>query len=502
MPEKKAPAGDKQHVDKETLSEDQVKLKPIMGIKPGYYLAVIYGAALLFILFLILVNPGLKNPGALVSIKTEPWGAAVLVDGVYMKTSQCEIFIPKGSRTIELKMPGFIPKQLNKDIGSRLFASAIFPLKIEIREKLTPLSPAEALGGAFITEAAEYAAWSFAGEPSPAYQIPLSLSEAVYRFGPAAENPALRKTMEETIHAASRFAQTRAGLRDLIRAKTLLDNNGLSPSPLSLLASAADAIAFLNENPGAAQWLGETLQGEAASIVKASSWYGVRGGNKSEGRKAGSLQTYGNLKFTEINYTSKTGRAGRIYIAEAPVSVNAWNLFLNDKPEWKIENREALLGKGLVDSQYLEEWDLQSQFGGHAGGPAGTAACVSWHAAQAWCEWFSAKLPASLGLEARLPTEAEWEMAAKTGLPGQGEFWEWCEDPYAPLDFISAPAAAVKALGSPERSLRGGSWVNTQGSFGIETRASLPPSFCSPFVSWRPVLVPNGSRLFPGGDLP
>ena len=507
MPEKRAPAGDKQQPNKETLSEDQVKLKPILGIKPGYYLALIYGVILVIIVFLIFINPGIKNPGALISVKTEPLGAAVLVDGVYMNASPCEIFIPKGSRTIELKMPGFVSKLIKKDIGSRLFASAIFPLKFVINEELSPLPSAEAIIDAFVNEAADYAAWSFAGEPSAAYQIPLSLSEGVYRFGPAASNPAVRKSMDDIIHAGSRFAATRAALRDLIRAKTLLDNQGLSPSPLSLLASAGEALAFLSENPGASQWLGETLQGESASVVKSSSWFRASRENKIEGRKTGTLQTYGNLRFTEISYTTileaGAGQTGRIYIADAPVSVNAWNLFLESKPEWKIENREALVLKGLVDSQYLEDWDLSGQYSGSASAiPAGAAACVSWYAAQAWCEWYSSRLPASEGLEARLPAEAEWELAAKTGLGRRGEFWEWCEDPYAPLGFLSAPAAAINALGSPERSLRGGSWVNTQGSFGIETRASLPPSFCSPFVSFRPVLVPKGSRRLPGGDLP
>ena len=475
-----------------------------MGIRPGVYLACIYGFALLIILFFVLLYPGIKNPGALVSVKSEPWGAAVLVDGVYMEAAPCEIFVPRGRRRLELKLPGFNPRQIEKEVGGKLVASALFPLRMEISEKLEPRNPAEA----FNSEAAEYAAWTFAGEPSAAYQIPLSLSEGAYRLGPAASDPAARLSMEGTVAASARFAVTRASLRDLVRAKTLLDNRGLSPSPLSLLASAEDIIDFLGENPDAALWLGSLLTGDAQSAVAGSAWYaeatvserngGAYAGTEGQTPSAAESSLPGSIQAGQLNFHKISGgplqgdnfpagtRVGTFYISETLISASTWDSFLEQRPRWKRENADALIREGLVKEGYLETADLP-------GAPSEGVSGISWYAARAFCEWLSASLPeyGGMALEARLPTEAEWEYAAKTGALDAGTYWEWCEDPFAPLSFLSVSPAAAAALGSPERSLRGGSWVNYAGTVKGDTRASLPPAFCSPFVSARPVIAPR-----------
>jgi formylglycine-generating enzyme required for sulfatase activity len=91
--------------------------------------------------------------------------------------------------------------------------------------------------------------------------------------------------------------------------------------------------------------------------------------------------------------------------------------------------------------------------------------------------------------QARLPLEAEWEAVPPTGADAVS--WEWCADPYAPLDFIKASNEAVNAAGSPERPVRRSIAPDAGASVKTETRASLPPAFCSSFVSFRPVIAPR-----------
>jgi hypothetical protein len=296
--------------------------------------------------------------------------------------------------------------------------------------------------------------------------------------------------MEETLAAALRFGVTRAALRDLLRAKFLLDNQGLSPSPVTLLRSVGDILETLGDSPGAARWLADTLGKEAGPAVTASAWYkrdieeieALRG-NDSPGAlpSPGRTITLEGLRFVEI-----PGDSGGFFICETTVSAGAWDAFLEASPQWKGENTAALMKDGLVNSDYLKTLAFP-------GAPAEGVSGVSWYAAGAWCEWFSSRLPpAWSSWEVRLPAEAEWEYAAGVRGAGMGDYWEWCGNPFVPLDFFPPLDEALEPL-SPERPVRGGAWINPPGSVSRETRGSLSPVSCSPFVSFRPVLAPRSS---------
>jgi hypothetical protein len=481
--------------------DDKVRLKSVLGLRPGVYLAAIYGFIILIILFFLFLQPGIFNPGSVLAVGAEPQGAAIRVDGVYMASAPCEIFVSTGSRKIEAVLPGFTPEEKELTVGSRLLGSRFFPLKIPVEFKLDAKDPA----GAFRETAGEFAAWTFAGEATVSYQVPLSLSEGAYRLGPGAKDMAVFNSMEKTLSSSVRFAVTRSALRDLVRAKFLLDNQGLSPSPLTLAASVRDMLNFLGENSGSSVWLGSVLPEDAVSIITESSWYTREIASASALRESSGAavesggattqgQYFGGLRFQEL----PPGRAlitgtfpmeeeiDGFYIAETPVTRAAWEAFMEDEAFWRPDRREALIAEGLVNPDYLKTWNLEeappldsddSPFPG-----------MSWFAARAFCQWLSAGLPKNLGLEARLPREAEWEYAAKAGAFTPGLYWEWCEDPFAPMDIFPSAGASFDPP-SPERSVRGGSWVNRAGSVSPDTRASLPPDSCSPFVSFRPVLT-------------
>jgi hypothetical protein len=430
---------------KQPETDDIVELKPIMGIRPGVYLCVLYSVILLVIIFLFLVFPGLKNPGARLVLITEPQGAAIRVDGVYMGTAKDKIFVSKGAHRLEAVLPGFESEIIDAEIPGRIFGSLFFPRRYNVEFTLKTGEPS----AAFAQAASDFAAWSFAGEPTATWQIPLSLSEGAYRTGQIVGDP----SAAQILTAAARFTVTRAALRDIVRAKMLLDNKGLSPSPAGIYGSISDILVFLSENPGSAGWLFGLLPAEAAAMVKTSDWY------KKEPFSSNSLNEptwnalRGVLRRFDFAGFSFIGNAN-FMISEYTVTQAVFEAFLNENPEYR--NRQE--------------------------------AEASWYAAAEFCRQLTSRLPASMaGMEARLPTEEEW--AAASGIIKAGTKWEWCADPFAPLYFIKAPASAVKAVGSPERTLRSSGYMESRES----DRASLPPDFSSPLVSFRPVIAEKDS---------
>ncbi len=138
---------------------------------------------------------------------------------------------------------------------------------------------------------------------------------------------------------------------------------------------------------------------------------------------------------------------------------------------------------------------------------------VSWHEAAVYCAW----LAAESGLAFRLPTEAEWERAARGGLEGRKYPWgdklpddsagvdtlkggpprvgiakpnafglydicasvhEWCSDFYA-ADYyrISPDSNPVGPPSGARKSSRGGSWRHHVKFSRCSARSSLNPLF-------------------------
>jgi hypothetical protein len=362
----------------------------------------------------------------------------------------------------------------------------------------------------------DYSAWTFGGEPTPSWQIPLSLSEGVYRIG----NAATSREADGIIIAAACYAVTGAALRDLVRAKFLASSGGISPSPLNVTRSVSDIVTFLGENSGSAAWLASVLPSESAAILINSAWYqnqlaffaDITAGeslasmpgetsNLTDDLPASQIRV-GGLLFTGIGSgTLVQGEpfpfqvpVGSFLICATEIPIPAYDDFLDANPQWRPEQRDTLQNQGLVSSEYLADYDGVIPTGNRA---FTGISMVSWYAANAFCEWLTEKLPNSFaGWEIRLPTEAEWEYAAKsTQRWGRNIFainggaWEWCSNPYSPLPFIAAPIEAVNAIGSVEYPVRGGSWLNASGMVSLETRASLPPATCSSFVTFRPVIA-------------
>jgi len=151
---------------------------------------------------------------------------------------------------------------------------------------------------------------------------------------------------------------------------------------------------------------------------------------------------------------------------------------------------------------------------------------VSWDDIQIFLGTLNARLNLSPESQFRLPTEAEWEYAARgggysfgtkysgsdtvdkiasygyipthresqlLGLKGpnelglfdmSGNVFEWCQDWYADL-----PASPLKDPKGPQkgqyRVLRGGSWIRNESGCRVSNREDDRPNFCDSYYGFR-----------------
>ena len=187
-------------------------------------------------------------------------------------------------------------------------------------------------------------------------------------------------------------------------------------------------------------------------------------------------------------------RLDNFYIDKYPVTNAQYKKFLEANPQW----RKDQIRREYHDSSYLKHWDRDIYPKGKDSHPV---VYVSWYAAKAYAKW----------VDKRLPTEAEWEKAARGGLVGKiypwgnsidpskanydkhvtgtsgvgsytpnkyglydmvGNVWEWCLDEHD-LDVSSL------------RVLRGGSWTSNARSLHVAGRASFFPIHTNDSTGFR-----------------
>ena len=100
------------------------------------------------------------------------------------------------------------------------------------------------------------------------------------------------------------------------------------------------------------------------------------------------------------------------YIDPYEVTNAQFKAFIDANPEWSKENIPSKYHNG----NYLKLWDGNDYPDGKANHPV---VYVSWYAAMAYAKWKSK----------RLPTEAEWEKAARGGVAGKRYVWGISRDP-------------------------------------------------------------------------
>jgi formylglycine-generating enzyme required for sulfatase activity len=545
-----------------------VHLTPILGVRPGIYLTVLYSAIFILLVFFLLFYPGLRNRGAYLTVDVQLGLATIKVDGVFAGTAPSTIFVKNGARQIEIGKTFYTSVTRTISVRGRVFATLIVPARMRISAELSLADLKGLLKNSFddfsrnqtIPQIVSDASWAAFGKSSfssdeIAFGLYSLVDNCMYFMNPALDVTATTSTPERQ-------------LVEILRAGMRTSSAGTFLSVSNFLSFVQKGVQLKEKYDNLPAWLLVALSREHGKDLASSTWmtghfsqyrdslsrYYQPLSGAPAGSGGGAVSLIAGLRFRSIpsgvlvmgkdDDLNTLGQSidlllphpvsiQSFYLSETEVTNRQYKLFLDSAPRWRKSNIKALVTEGLVSDDYLSDWTNDLPPSGKEEMPV---VSVSWDAVNAYCGWLAGAIR-STGMTARLPSEAEWEWAARGGLRGMpyplgskpgnavfysrgmtapaaagssepngyglrdmmGNVWEWCGSSFGASDYLLSSLDPIRnaGLAHPDaayKAVRGGSWNNQRDLIKVYTRGSQPMDWCSPFLGFRVAVVRAGAE--------
>jgi len=466
---------------KELPKVEPVKIKPLFGLKPGLWLTIAYGLAILVIIFVVALLPDIIDGHKRITFTSNAGTAAVYLDGVYQGGTPFTRSVKSGTYQVSYQVNGVEIDSFTLKVGHPVFLNWLFPRvqKVESTAVLNDEAFA-ALTKELLEDASAYS--------------------AVLEYDTAHRYPEIFSQYAQSILSSSHAQDSKAFEAALLYVTT--DEMGDD----SVNATATIGINLITPYEILKSGKGSTvgIADSATPVVTATATQLDAGSFAIDGYTI-SAADFSNGRVVDSSYPAVLEAGVQVHtdafnISTYCITEAQYSAFMAQNPYWSRDNKDALVSAGLVDEYYLDGVDFSTATA------ARPVRNISWHAASAFCGWLSGVT----GRNVSLPTENQWIAASLTDTEGGyqkslmpsasegspaamlGGVWEMTSTRLIPLSRIVADFQVERANGimdsygiQNDMVVKGGSYVNTAGSVDRYTVGATARYFCSPYMGFR-----------------
>ena len=473
--------------------EDEVRLKPIFNIPPSRYMPIALAAAVVLVLFILFLLPGLISSSARISVNPDISNAGIWIDGEYAGSVRSKPEIESGTYDITISKP-FFEEITYSDF--KVNGNILFSLFHTRTQKLDADWNMSDLSGYTDYVRTELSHWSRIDEYTDRYHYPDILTKTAQEL--LTEEHVLNNSaqnIEQLFNDAASYVTNITMLNDLKSAQKLLETYITMDQELPgiLTEHYTESSDFTATRAYLSRLDSSSSQTDRHEIIRVQdkTYMLVARGSKT---------ILGNSSFTpgdDLRYLPYDYTVGKdYYIGTAEVTEIEYAQFVRENPYWAPENRRTLVSEGMVDDLYLEDINLDAP-------SLRPIRSISNHAAQAYAKWLDTRID---GFSAQLPTQKQWESALNlheaqapfinrlliVEQPGPqlygmaGSLWEFTQSPYVPVASHAPSQAQSNFI-----TVMGGSYVNTDAQ--AYSRGEAAPSLCSPYFGMRIILMEDNA---------